>query len=85
MRYHHDLSGALFSASLWPGLGQFAQGRLLVGVGFLVWTTLGLIGAAWLLTQGRSPVPAVIEVALVALWSIIDAYWRPIAKREQAL
>jgi hypothetical protein len=84
MEYHRDLSGALFSA-LWPGLGQLAQGRLLVGVGFLVWTTLGVIGAAWLLTQDRSPVPVVTEVSLVALWSIIDAYRRPIAKLEQAI
>lgn len=67
------LNAALLSL-LWPGAGQLAQGRLVIGAMFVTWSGLGAIGLAVAPSVGISPFVVVGELVLVTLWAIIDAY-----------
>lgn len=73
MKRDRDISAALFSV-LWPGLGQLAQGRILKGALFVCWTAIGAAVAA--ISDQSLGVRLVIagEVAIVAVWAIVDAY-----------
>lgn len=73
MKRDRDINAALFSV-LWPGLGQLAQGRLLKGALFVCWTAIGAAVAA--ISDQSLGVRLVIagEVAIVAVWAIVDAY-----------
>ena len=48
-------------------------------------TGLGLAAAGWLLAQHRSPVPVLIEVAVVAMWAVIDAYRLPSPRKRSTM
>lgn len=78
-----DLYGALFSL-LWPGLGQLAQGRFLLGTFFASWTGVSAVGLLYALGTGRLAFPIAVEVTLVAVWSIIDAYRHSAARSTRA-
>lgn len=73
MQKSSNVSAALFSL-LWPGIGQLAQGRLVVGAIFVVWSSLGAIGLALAPSIGVSPFVIAGELVVVTLWAIVDAY-----------
>ncbi len=78
-----DLYGALFSL-LWPGLGQLAQGRFLLGTLFASWTGVSAVGFLYASGAGRLAIPIAVEFTLVAVWSVIDAYRHPAATSTRA-
>ncbi len=69
-----DRNAALLSL-LWPGLGQFFQRRVLAGALFATWTLASAIATF------TAPTPnarrfMLVEMAVVAIWAIGDAYLR---------
>ncbi len=82
MQRDGNVSAALFSL-LWPGLGHLAQGRLFTGLLFVCWTAIGAAVVAFGELSLGIRLAIAGEVAIVAVWAIIDAY-RGVAPLEDS-
>jgi hypothetical protein len=65
------VSSALGASLFWPGLGQVLQGRFVAATFF----TAGIVGfALWGFAVASVRGPVWLGAAVLALWSVIDAY-----------
>ena len=76
MQSEGNISAALLSL-LWPGLGQLAQGRLVMGVIFLSWSVIGAGMFAFGSQTRGFQIALAFEMLVVAVWAIVDAYRLP--------
>ncbi len=65
---------AAWLSLVWPGFGQFAQGRWAAGGAFAVWAAFSAIALVAPSFLGMPPELFGAELVVATVWAMIDAY-----------
>jgi hypothetical protein len=65
---------AAWLSLLWPGLGQFAQGRWAAGSAFAVWAALSAIALAAPGSLGMPPRLLGADLVVATVFAVVEAY-----------